>query len=123
MTIDPRHKKRQRAVQTLFSWEFHKKNPLTPLAKSVSLKIKKIDKIIAGCAPKWPLEKINRIDLAILRMAVFELVLDKSIPEKVAIDEAVELAKEFGSGNSSSFINGVLGAVFTKHQSLIKSKE
>lgn len=59
----------------------------------------------------WPVEKLNRIDLAILRLAIYELGNEK-IPPKVVIDEAVELAKEFGSENSSSFVNGVLGTIY-----------
>lgn len=112
--IDPRHKKRQSTLKRLFAWDFNQKNPLNSLAEKVVKKIKKIDKIISQCAPKWPIEKINRIDLAILRLAVYELFFDPKIPDKVAIDEAVELAKEFGSENSSGFVNGVLGAAYQK---------
>lgn len=110
--IDPRHKKRQKTVKALFAWGFHQDNPLTPQAKKVVKKINQIDQIITKCAPKWPLEKINRIDLAILRLAVYELYFNPKIPDKVAIDEAVELAKEFGSENSPGFVNGVLGTVY-----------
>lgn len=67
-------------------------------------------------APKWPIEKINRIDLAILRLAVWELFYKRKTPPKVAIDEAIELAKEFGAENSPSFINGVLGTIFKKKE-------
>ena len=110
---DPRHKKRQKTVQGLFAWSFNQKQKLlTPLVKEILAKREGIDKIISNCAPKWPLEKINKIDLAVLRLAVYELCFDKKIPEKVAIDEAIELAKDFGSENSPSFINGVLGAVY-----------
>ena len=79
---------------------------LLPIIKS----LKKIDATIEKSAPLWPIAQINRIDLAILRLAVYELLLN-STPEKVAVDEAVELAKEFGSDSSPSFVNGVLGAV------------
>lgn len=70
-----------------------------------------IDKEITSSAPEWPLERINKIDLAILRLAVYELLIQKKEPPKVIIDEAVELAKEFGSENSAAFINGVLGNI------------
>jgi len=70
-----------------------------------------LDKKIGNAAPTWPIDKLNKIDLAILRLAVFELS-NKSTPPKVVIDEAVELAKEFGSEASPSFINGVLGTIF-----------
>ncbi|EKD87255.1 MAG: hypothetical protein ACD_36C00174G0003 [uncultured bacterium] len=69
-----------------------------------------IDEKIAGAAPEWPLPKISKIDLAILRLAVTELV-EKKEPPKVIIDEAVELAKQFGNDNSSKFVNGVLGTI------------
>ena len=61
----------------------------------------------------WPIEKINRIDLAILHLSIYELLNEKT-PPKVVIDEAVELAKEFGSEASGSFVNGVLGTVYEK---------
>jgi len=111
--VDARHKKRQKTIQVLFSWSFNKNREfLTPLAKKIISKGKKIDQIISDCAPKWPLEKINKIDLAILRLAVYELCFDRRVPEKVVINEAIELAKEFGSENSPSFVNGVLGAAY-----------
>jgi len=116
---DPRHKRRQKTVQSLFAWGFNQTSQLTPTGKKVVEKLTKIDKMINDCAPKWPLEKINRIDLAILRLATYELIFDKKIPDKVSINEAVELAKEFGSENSASFVNGALGAVFN----VIKRKD
>ena len=109
---DPRHKRRQKIIQDLFAWDFNKKTPLNPSVQEIIDKIEKIDQTIKNCAPKWPLEKINRADLAILRLAIYELFFNKNIPDKVAIDEAVELAKEFGSENSPGFINGALGAAY-----------
>jgi len=73
---------------------------------------KAIDEKIHVAAPEWPIEKIAKIDLAILRLAVYELTVDKKEPSKVIIDEAVELAKEFGNSNSPQFVNGVLGTIF-----------
>ena len=67
--------------------------------------------MIAKAAPEWPIEKLNKSDLAILRLAVYELTIEKKEPVKVIIDEAIELAKELGSENSSSFVNGVLGTI------------
>lgn len=73
----------------------------------------KLDAIIQPIAPEWPLIQIARIDLAVLRIALFELTsLADTVPPKVAINEAVELAKAFGSDNSSKFINGVLGTAY-----------
>ena len=57
------------------------------------------------------MEKVSKVDLVILRIAIYELLYGKEIPDKVAIDEAVELAKEFGNDTSSKFVNGVLGNV------------
>lgn len=82
--------------------------------------IESINKEIAVCAPEWPIEQIPCIDKSILQIAIYELVYSKEIPPKVAINEAVELAKQFGGANSSKFINGVLGAVYDRN---IKEKE
>jgi N utilization substance protein B len=70
-----------------------------------------IDAHIRKFAPAWPLEQIPIVDRNILRLAIFEILLDNSVPVKVAINEAVELAKKFGSESSSRFVNGVLGSV------------
>lgn len=106
---DPRHQKRARLVQALFSWQFlPDKKPVTRIQKVVS-NLSKIDKLIAKSAPGRPIEQINRVDLSILRLAIYELAVEKSVPPKVAVDEAVELGKEYGSASSASFINGALG--------------
>ena len=89
---DPRHQNRQKIVK------------LQPV----------IDAIITQCAPEWPLSQINRVDLAILRLGLYELKYTPKTPPKVVIDEAVELAKRYGSENSASFTNGVLGAALKK---------
>ena len=79
--------------------------------KKIISHLKKIDQTIANNAPKWPLEKINKIDLSVLRTSVWELLYLKKTPPKVVIDEAVEMAKEFGAESSSAFVNGVLGSI------------
>lgn len=71
-----------------------------------------IDGIIAPAAPEWPVEQIAKIDKIILRIGVYELMIKRDVPPKVAINEAVELAKSFGGENSSKFINGVLGTIY-----------
>jgi len=71
----------------------------------------KIDENIQNFAPAWPIEQMPVVDRNILRLAIFEILLDNKAPVKVAINEAVELAKTFGSDNSSKFVNGVLGSV------------
>ena len=70
-----------------------------------------IDRNIQKFAPAWPVEQIAMIDRNILRLAIFEILFDNKVPVKVAVSEAVELAKTFGSESSSKFVNGVLGSV------------
>lgn len=68
-----------------------------------------IDKTIDTCSEGWKLSRLNRVDLSILRLAVYEIAYDEDIPYRVAINEAVEIAKKYGSDESPSFINGILG--------------
>lgn len=75
-----------------------------------------IDNLIARAAPAWPLKQMSGVDKNILRIAIFEIVFDnRAIPAKVAINEAVELAKEYGGQNSPKFVNGVLGTVVLEY--------
>lgn len=91
------------------------------LVQGVNDHSKELDAKIQPIAPEWPLEQIARIDRNILRIALFELLnLSELVPPKVAINEAVELAKAFGGDNSSKFINGVLG---TAYRTLIEGEE
>jgi N utilization substance protein B len=73
-----------------------------------------LDALIQGNAPEWPLDQVSIIDRNILRMAIFEFVIEGSTPVKVAINEAVELAKLFGSDSSGRFVNGVLGTIVSQ---------
>lgn len=82
-----------------------------------------LDALIQDNAPEWPLDQVAAIDRNILRMAVFEFVIDGNTPVKVAINEAVELAKLFGSDSSGRFVNGVLGAIVSKGANLVKPVE
>lgn len=109
---DPRHKKRQAVVQELFGFEFHKQRISAETEKVMSKKTI-LDSSIQKAAPDFPVEKINKIDLAILRLASYELLIDKKEPQNVVIDEAVELAKEFGNDTSPAFVNGVLGHIIS----------
>ena len=70
-----------------------------------------IDEVIRQKAPAWPLEQVAVVDRNILRLAIFEILLDNRVPVRAAINEAVELAKAFGGESSPKFVNGVLGAV------------
>ena len=73
--------------------------------------ISDIDKLILSNLKNWTLDRIAKIDLAILRLAIFEIMYMKDIPEKVSINEAVELAKEYGNNDSKSFVNGILAKI------------
>ena len=107
---DPRHQHRRVLMDKLFSYSFDA-NQIDPEIGVIVKNLGEIDKKIALSAPEWPVDKIAKIDLAILRLALYELTVEKKEPPKVIIDEAIELAHEFGNENSSKFVNGVLGTV------------
>ncbi|HEX8932360.1 MAG TPA: transcription antitermination factor NusB [Patescibacteria group bacterium] len=109
---DPRHRKRQHLVQELFSAAFHQQ-PISKETKMIIDHEVELDSKIHQAAPDFPVEKINKIDLAVLRLATYELLIDKTQPQNVIIDEAVELAKEFGNNSSPAFVNGVLGHIIS----------
>ena len=131
-----RHLSRTIAMQSLFEWDFRHQTPLKDIVeRNIDIYpddadkdyIKKItsgaaenwetiNQEIVRSAPEWPLEQISSTDRAILRLSIYEMLMDKNIPAKVAINEAVELGKIFGGPNSSKFINGVLGTIYTNHQ-------
>ncbi|MBN1162658.1 transcription antitermination factor NusB [Patescibacteria group bacterium] len=135
--IDPRHTARKIALSSLFCWLFtephreecnllakelleipadtHDQNLTDLIIEGVKENLKGIDEIIAEAAPEWPIDKISKVDLIILRIAIFEIIYGKKTPIKVSIDEAVELAKEFGNDTSHKFVNGVLGTVSEKY--------
>jgi N utilization substance protein B len=134
--MSSRHLSRSIAMQALYEWDFSNKK--TPLEKVIEkdLKefgpglddqtfvwelvtgtvdhLKEIDDIIKKAAPQWPIEQISIVDRNILRLGIYELLYEdkKAVPPKVAINEAIELAKSFGGENSGRFVNGVLGTVF-----------
>lgn len=133
-----RHLSRTIAMQTLFSWDFNGKkekdseslNELIEqnfrqfaprfndhgfVKKMISGVIEhqeKIDGYITKYAKEWPLDQITIVDRNILRIGVYELIFDKDIPMKVAINEAIEIAKAFGGESSGKFVNGVLGSIY-----------
>lgn len=80
-----------------------------------------LDRLIQEFAPEWPVEQMAIIDRNILRMAIYELVVSQQTPLKVAINEAVELAKLYGSDSAPRFVNGVLGTLASRHNELILS--
>lgn len=137
-----RHLSRIIAMQTLFEWDFlevkcgkkldikkdlpeifgrnykefaasiDSEDFASDLVSGVMGNRESIDKIIEPAAPEWPIEQIALVDLEVLRVGIYELFFAKDVPPKVAINEAVELAKAFGGENSSKFVNGVLGTVY-----------
>jgi len=137
-----RHLSRMVAMQAIFEWNFRKNSNLQEIlergvaefkedidkdfVKVIILGIKdkkdQLDREIQNCAPEWPLEQISCIDKSILEIAIFELLNSPDVPPKVAINEAVELGKQFGSNSSSKFINGVLGTVYDKHKNIVEKK-
>ena len=108
---DQRHEKRIRRFQALFAFSFEK-GTYDPTFESYIKQFEEqreaIDLQIREAAPEWPLEQMNRLDLAILRATLLESITKKT-PKKVLINEAIEIAKEFGGETSSKFVNGVLG--------------
>ncbi len=108
--LDPRHKKRQKIVEDLFRVQFHRQI-IGDAAKKIIESQTVLDDYIKKAAPQFPIDKINKIDLAILRLAVYELLIEKEQPPKVIIDEAIELSKEYGGDTSPAFINGALGNI------------
>ena len=136
---DPRHLSRELALQSLFSKDFNNERVNTidfnveelsvideietyneelysSIVTGVREKKEEIDSMIALFAPQWPISQMKLVDIQILRMAIYEGFLEKITPPKVAIDEAIELAKAFGGDSSSKFVNGVLGAIYEKYK-------
>ncbi len=132
-----RHLSRSIAMQSLYEWDFSGKKPekLEPivaknieefgpglenadfvwqLTRGIEEHLEQIDKIITKAAPQWPVDQITIVDRNILRMGLYELLYEnkEEVPPKVAINEAIELAKTFGGESSGKFINGVLGTVY-----------
>ena len=134
-----RHLARSIAMQALFEWDF-RGQPADALPniierdlqefgpgldetefakkiiKDVRENMPEIDRLISQYAPQWPIEQITIIDRNILRIGIYELKYDTGVPPKVAINEAIELAKNFGGPSSGKFVNGVLGAIYKDMQ-------
>lgn len=132
-----RHLSRSVAMQSLYEWDFRgRKEEMLPeiiernitefaagmedttfirdLVNGVIERIDDLDKIMEKAAPQWPLDQIAIVDRNVLRLGLYELLFGKrdEVPPKVAINEAIELAKSFGGESSGKFINGVLGTVY-----------
>ncbi|KUK49763.1 MAG: N utilization substance protein B-like protein [Parcubacteria bacterium 33_209] len=132
-----RHLSRSVAMQSLYEWDFlgmpkekleliteknieefgrglESNDFIWALVYGVQDNIESIDKIIEKTAPEWPINQINILDRNILRIGIFELLYEKvdEVPPKVAINESIELAKNFGGESSRKFVNGVLGTIY-----------
>ena len=92
------------------------------LVEGVSKLKDELEDIVTEAAPEWPIDQISLIDREVLRVAIYELLYVNDIPPKVSINEAVELAKQFGGENSSKFVNGVLGTIYKKYEDKISKK-
>ena len=92
------------------------------LVLGVLANLKQLDSLISKYAPAWPVQQLSYIDRNILRLGLYEMGYVKETPVKVAINEAVELAKLFGSDSSYRFVNGVLGAVFDNEKEFLKKR-
>lgn len=92
------------------------------LVRGVSQNLEFIDKIIQKYTPSWPLERMNVTDKNILRLAIYEMFFRPDIPEVVSINEAIELAKLYGTDDSPAFINGVLDSIYKKELKNIKKE-
>ncbi len=114
--LDPRHLKRVTVFKSLFAGSFTEQEELPSRVLKINANITQIDEIIQKCAPEWPISQINKVDLAVLRQAVYELLFKTQTPTKVIIDEAVEIAKRYGGKTSSSFVNGALAAALNLTQ-------
>lgn len=110
--MDPRHKKRIQIIQELYSLFFNKQSKLSQKAAVILKNKAMIDKKIKIGAPKYTIAKIAKVDLSILRLAIFELMIEKKEPPKVIINEAIELAKQLAGEKSPAFINAVLGKIY-----------
>ena len=122
------------ALQTLFEIDAVNHDPRTVLERHIEIgtvpietaqfarilvdgvvsKRAELDNLIATSAPNWPMDQMAKVDKNILRLAIFEILFNNDVPTRAAINEAIELAKNFGSDSSSRFVNGVLGAIVTQ---------
>lgn len=131
-----RHLARSIAMQTIFEWDFRgqpsaglpaildqnikefgvglgdEKNFSNDIINGIVDHLKEIDEIIVKYAPNWPLEKITVMDRNILRIGIWEMKFNTEVPPRVAINEAIELAKSYGGPASGKFVNGVLGSLY-----------
>jgi transcription antitermination protein NusB len=140
MTISVRHQARILVMQALYEWDSADHVPVVALERQlrergvaarvaefarsllggVQAHLQQIDEHLAVAAPQRPLTQMARVEKAILRLAIFEILYNNNaVPSRAAINEAIELAKTYGSENSGRFVNGVLGTIFSHAESSI----
>lgn len=131
-----RHLARSIVMQSLYQWDFRGKptaaipaivaqvisefeedmteneNYINNTVEAVLQNVDAIDKTIEVYAPKWPIDQMTIVDRNILRLGVYEMTMNDDIPSKVAINEAIEIAKRYGGPASGKFVNGILGAMY-----------
>ena len=140
-----RHLARTLVLQSLFQWDFNDKkeniqkilesnkeefapdfddqNFSENLLNKMVEKIAELDKLITRYAPEWPLDQITPVDRNVLRIGIYELKFAMDIPPEVAINEAIELAKNYSGASSGKFVNGVLGSIYKDMQEAGEKKE
>lgn len=115
--LDPRHLRRVRLIKALYALQFKEAKPNSlsiedqKILNSIVKHLKDINYQINLYSSRFGVDKMVKIDLSILQLGVFELLYNQEVPSKVAIDEAIEIAKEFGSNNSPALINGILAKI------------
>lgn len=139
-----RHLSRSIVMQSLYEWDFYNQERdlkkivernikefgpgleevdfIWKLIDGITSRLAQLNKIIEKAAPEWPLDKITVVDRNVLRIGLYELLYEnkEEVPPKVAINEAIELAKSFGGESSGKFINGVLGTIFKEIEKIKK---
>ena len=142
--MSSRHLSRSIVMQSLYEWDFFDKKKdlkaiveknikefgpgledeslIWQLTTGILQKLRQIDQIIEKTAPEWPLNQINIVDRNVLRIGIYELLFGnkEEVPPKVAINEAIELAKTFAGESSGKFINGVLGTIYKELNSKLQ---
>lgn len=146
--MSSRHIARSIVLQSFYEWDFNKEKNLDlkkilkknieefgsgideldfikSLSDGVSKHRPQIDKIIEKSAPEWPLDQITIVDRNVLRIGIYELLFSnkEEVPPKVAINEAIELAKNYGGESSGRFVNGVLGTIYREIEKVDDNKE
>ena len=140
-----RHLSRSIVMQSLYEWDFYGQKDkdlkkivernikefgpgleevdfIWNLIKGITSRLSQLNKVIEKAAPEWPLDKITIVDRNVLRIGLYELLYEdkEEVPPKVAINEAIELAKNFGGESSGKFINGVLGTIYKEMEKIKK---